>query len=452
MLNAIRKLGSYVIKSEGQDEEDILIQKSKLADTKKVICIVFELKDGTVNYDGVHSEEYDSEKSRKYLYRTFSHGLYDVTPTTRVLSPDKVKKRTLLWFKENSEKYDDWLIQSLKEEVDSKNEEIFAEISKEYDALDKEDKRGLIFTIKIKEEGDERYLGDYEIFRRIFKEESLRKFFAKHRVESKGVAMCYLCGEEKDVFGFASPFSFYTLDKIGFAPDFIREDSWKRLPICAECAISLVAGKEFLDSYLLKDFYGFRFYVIPEFTFGDIYEDVIEDIKDANKRKYAESLLYIEDDILGLMKEKGNLLNLIFMFIKPKQKDFFDIVRYVEDVPPSWIKRLYEVLKEVKSLSLFKEDILKKILGEKKVGGLDSDLTIGGLVRSFFPGPDYDKFFIDVVGSILAQRTIDKGLLIGAFAREIQDRHINEKAWEEKVLCLKSFMLLLFLTKLRLIR
>ncbi|MGC9345994.1 MAG: TM1802 family CRISPR-associated protein, partial [Candidatus Bathyarchaeales archaeon] len=385
MFDAIKELGSYIIKSEELSEEDVLIQKSKMADVKKVICVVFKLKDKAIAYDRTHLEEYDSQKSRKYLYRTFPHGRYDVTPTTRVLSPDKVKKRTLLWFKKYSEKYGDRLIQSLNDEFDKQGERIFADVSKEYNKLSGKERRNLMFTIKIKEGKEEKYLGDYTILRRIFKEESVRKFFAKHKVESKGVAVCHLCGKEKEVFGFASPFSFCTFDKLGFAPNFIREDAWKRLPICPECAISLEAGKEFLNKYLLKNFYGFRFYVIPKFVLGGVYEDVIEHVKDADKRKYAESLLCMEDDILDLMKEEGNRLNLVFVFTKPKQKDFFDIVQYVEDVPPSWIKKLYEKLAEAKRLSVFREEALKKMLGQEKVGGLNGDLTIGGLIRTFFP-------------------------------------------------------------------
>lgn len=452
MFAAIKELGSYIIRSEELSEEDVLIQESKMANVKKVICVVFKLKGKSVTYDRTHLEEYDSRKSRRYLYRTFSHGRYDVTPTTRMLSPDKAEKRTLLWFKKYSEKYGDWLIRSLKDEFTKERDKVFADVSNEYNELSKEDRRNLMLTIKIKEGKKEKYLGDYTILRRIFKEESLRKFFAKYNVESKGTAVCYLCGKEKEVFGFASSFSFYTFDKKGFAPNFIREDAWKRLPICPECAISLEAGKEFLNKYLLKNFYGFRFYVIPKFVLGGVYEDVIEHIKDADKRKYAESLLCMEDDILNLMKEEGNRLNLIFVFIKPKQKDFFDIVQYVEDVPPSWIKKLDKVLAEVKHLSVFREEALKKMLGQRKVGSLNGDLTIGGLIRTFFPSPSYNNFFIDAVGKILAQRAINRDLLVKAFAREIQDRHVNGKNWEEKLLCLKSFMLLLFLDESNLIR
>lgn len=449
MLDSIRKLGSYIIKNEELSEEAILTEASKLKNAR-IICIIFEFENGNITYDGTHLEEYDSSKSEKYLYRTFSHGHYDVTPTTRLTSLDKVKKRTFTWFKTYSKK--NQLVQSLGEEIGKKSEMIFSDVSKIYDGLSR-DERNLILTIKIKEEGKENYLGDYPIFRSIFKEESLRKFYFKHKVESRGGGICHLCGKKGEVLGFAVPFSFYTFDKQGFAPNFLREDAWKRLPICTECAISLVAGKEFLNKYLLKNFIRRRlkFYVIPKFLFEDTYEDIIEEIKSANKKEYVESLLCAEDYILSIMKEKENVLNLIFVFIKPKQKDFFDIVKCVEDVPPFWIKKMDKALEDVKSFSLFKEGVLKKILGKKKTGDLGV-YTIDDLVGPFFPGPSYDNFFVSIVGNILAQKIIDKNLLIKAFVREIRDRHVNEKAWEERILCLKSFMLFLFLSRLNIIK
>ncbi len=459
MLYAIKSLGDYAIQKKGLSDGEVFVQRAKLRDVKKVICVVFEQKDDKIIYDNVHLENYSESKSVKYLYRTFRHGRYDVTPTTRMTSPDKVKKRFLLWFSMYSEKYGKKpLIQALNSEISAKKDEIFDEVSKEYNSLSKEEKRNLLFTVVIKKEGEQKYLGDYSIFRDIFKEESLTKFFYKYKVESKGTGVCCLCGKTMEVWGFASPFSFYTLDKKGFAPDFLQEDAWKRLPLCAGCAISLTAGKEFLDNYLLKRFYGFSFYVIPKFVFGDVHEEIIRDITDSEReRRYDNCLLCKEDDISDFVREKEDILNLIFMFIKPKQKDFFDIVQYVEDVPPSWIRRLYKAIEKVSSLSLFKEESLKKILGEKWVGDVKKrDSTIGGLVRTFFPSSKYtgifDKYFIGIVGDILAQRPIDRSLLIKAFVREMRNKHIEEKTWQEKMLSLKSLMLLLFLEELELLR
>lgn len=459
MLDAIKRLGDYIIQNEELSDEEVFVQRAKLRNVKKVICVVFEQKDDKVIYDNVHLESYSKSKSGKYLYRTFRHGRYDVTPTTRMASPDKAKKRFLLWFSTYSEKYgENPLIQALNNEISAKKGEIFDKVSEEYDSLSKEEKGNLLFTVAIKKGGEQKYLGDYGIFRDVFKKESLTKFFYKYKVESKGTGVCCLCGKTGEVWGFASPFSFYTLDKKGFAPDFLQEDAWKQLPLCADCAISLTAGKEFLDNYLLKRFYGFSFYVIPKFVFGDVQKEIIDDIiYSEDERRYDHSLLCAKDNISELVREKEDLFNLIFMFIKPKQKDFFDIVQYVEDVPPSWIRRLYKAIEEVAFLSLFKEESLKKILGEKWVGDLKKgDTTIGRLVRTFFPSSKYtgifDKYFIDIVGNILAQRPIDRSLLIKAFVREIRNKHIEEKIWQEKMLSLKSLMLLLFLEELELLR
>jgi len=469
MLKAVRELGEYVIKDEGLDEEEIFVQKTDLERVKKVICVVFKQKNGRLAYHNVHRENYEPSKSKEYLYRTFDHGQYDVTPTAKITTIEKVKKRWELWFGSYSEEYKkDPLILSLSDELQREKDTIFNEISRKYEELDKEEKRNSILTIKIKEDGTEKYLGEFDIFRIIFKNESRKKLYTwgskGNKVESKGEGICSLCEKEAELWGFASPFPVYTVDKRGFAPCFLREDSWKRLPICANCAVSSVAGREFLDKYLLKKFYGYRFYVIPRFTFSAIQEGVIEIIKDQEKREYTKSLLGEEDDILDLLKEKKDALSLIFVFLKPKQK-YFDIVKYVEAVPPSWIKNLFNTFKKVSERPIFREESLKRLLGKdwtydftdgvwkgKKVSQMD----MAGMVRTFFPTSKetgmYDKYFLDVIGDILAQRHIDKDLLINAFIREIRNRHAKQKEWEEKLLSTKSLYLLTFITELGLIK
>lgn len=327
----------------------------------------------------------------------------------------------------------------------------------------REEKRNVIFTIKIKEDGEEKYIGDFDIFRRILREETIKTFFISHGVESRGEGICSLCGKKEEVYGFASPFSFYTVDKKGFAPQFLREASWKQLPICEDCAVSLVGGKKFLDNYLLKRFYGYQFYIIPFFTFGDIRKEVIETIKDSEKREYTKSLLGEEDDILDLLKEENDVITFAFVFLRPKQK-YFDIVKYVEEVPPSWIKNLFDVFGRINQKSIFREDLLRKLLGNDWVGDFKDGIWKGkrrplmdmaGMIRTFFPPSKetgvHDKYFLDIIGDILAQRPLRKDLLINAFLREMRNRHVNQKEWEEKLLSTKSLYLLTFINELGLI-
>jgi CRISPR-associated protein Csh1 len=490
MLEAIKVLGEHETAKEGIKSVDQYIEKAKLKNTKKVICIVFRKDIEKLVYDHTHLEDYDSSGSTKYLYKTTQHKRYDVTPTAKIkkITKGKVKekivdlesvaentkKRLFLWFSTYNNKNS--IVSSLKRVFEEKQKEIFSDFVDKYKDLriykDEKNKTideqaNSILTIKIIENNEEKYLGDFELFKNILIDEAERKFSYRKSFgesESKGNGFCCVCQKNGEVLGFAFPFSFYTVDKRGFAPEFIREDSWKRLPICKECAKHLTAGKEFLDTYLLKRrfYHGYQFYVIPHFILGEIDGNLIKEIKREEKKEEYEGLLIEDDFILEPLKEKGDVLNLIFMFIKPKQGGNFDIARYIEDVPPSWINKLDNTLKEVNNLSIFKEETLKKIgiVGKKKSGDFKnidySGTRIGGLIATFFPSSKetgvYSKYFIDIVGDILAQRAINRDLVMNAFMREIRNKHVNENGWNEKVFALKSLMLLLFLNKLNLIK
>ncbi len=470
MLKAVGNLGDHLINKEGMTPEEIFSQKNKLSKTEKVLCVVFEKNNNDLNYSRVHLEDYDSIKSDKYLYRIFNHRRYDLTPTARIASVEKVKKRWDLWFGEYSKNYsDDPLIKSLREKFEENNDKIFKDVSEKFDELDKNQKRNTIITIKIKD-GTEKYVGDFKIFRDIFREEARKKFFTRkynHEIESKGMGKCNLCGEECEVYGFASPFSVFTVDKKGFAPNFSQEDSWKQLPICEQCALSLVAGREFIDTNLLKNFYGYKFYMIPYFSFKGINENVFEEIKDSGSIKYAKSLLSSEEEIVDTIKDEKDIISLIFVFYKPKQGDYFDIIKYIDDVPPSWLKALFTTFDDVKSEFIFKEEYLRRIFSKKWVNDFTEASfngkniwrrtpNLSSLIRTFFPASKragiYDKYFIDIIGNILTQIPLNSDFLIKSFLRELRDKHVNNEKFSETIISLQSFYLLIFLYKLNLIK
>lgn len=471
MLKAVSDLGDYVIKEEGMTPEEIFSQKNKLSKTEKVLCVVFKKNNNDLRYSGVHSEDYEPIKSNKYLYRIFNHRRYDLTPTARIASVEKVKTRWELWFGEYSKNYsDNQLIKYLREEFEENKDKIFEDVSGKFNELDKKEKRNTIITIKISEDGIEKYVGEFKIFRDIFREEARKKFFTRkynREIESKGIGKCNLCKKESEVYGFASPFSVFTVDKKGFAPKFLQEDSWKQLPICEECAISLVAGREFLDTNLLKNFYGYKFYMIPYFTFKNVNENVIVEIKDSASIKYAKTLLSSEEEIIESINDEKDIINLIFVFYKPKQGDYFDIVKYIEDVPPSWIKTLFTRFNDIKSEYIFKEEYLRQIFSKRWVNDFTEASfngkkiwkrtpNLSNFLRTFFPASKrtgvYDKYFIDIVGDILAQVPINSDFLIKSFLRELRDKHANNENFFETIISLQSFYLLIFLYKMDLIK
>jgi len=480
MLKAVKDIGQFVIKTEGLTNKDLLIEKSKLKRITIVIVVVLKLEEnGKISFNKVYISDYDRSKVTKYLYRTFNHGRFDVTPTSKIPSVSKLKKRWDFWFGSFCDPYKssniiNALAAFFKNEQETDNERsnnkktMFDSIESKFKNLQEEDKQNSIITLKIEMEGSENYLGEIPIFEEIFRNESIKKFSMVNKVEAKGSGICNLCRVHGEMLGFASPFSVYTLDKRGFAPEFKKEDSWKRLPICKDCALCLIAGKEFLENYLSYSFYGYNYYVIPHFIFEknegrEIIEELLEEIKSYENEDYFHGLLSEEEYISGIVKEKSNIFSLTFIFCKPKQK-YFDIVGYVEGVSPSWMKKLHTTFEKVGGKSIFREEFLKKLFGinwsnDFRKGNWKNKrlvrTNLAGMLREFFPSSKktgvYDKYFLDTIGAIIGRKRINEEFLIKAFLREIKNKYTSEETWSEAYLSLKSLYLLIFIKQLRLI-
>jgi CRISPR-associated protein Csh1 len=453
MIEALKELGEFVIKGEKLDEAAKFVKKGKLTDTKRVICIVFlRSKKGKLAYEKTHLEDYDREKAFKYLYRYGPSSGVDATPTSRITQIDKTFERIFNWFEEHRE--DDHLILSLREEMRTEKEKIRGDVVNEFQRLPKEEKNSII-TIKVRENGEEKYIGEFESFRRILINEGKRGFVHRKTFgESKGMGTCCICKKEDEVYGYAFPFSFYTVDKQGFASQFVQCNSWKQLPICLNCACSLDVGKDFLDDYLSFSFYGYKYYVIPKFFFGEVAGKLIDLIKDFKGKEYMEGLLSEENFMFETVEKEKDILSLIFLFYRQKGGGkYLDVVQFVEGVPPSWIKKLVGGFKKTLKDDVFKEEALNRILGKKWVGDLSNQkkgITIGSLVKTFFPSKSEeagscDRHFLDIVGNILSAEPIDKGLLIKSFMREIRTSYRRKKEWEARMKTLKSFLLFKYL-------
>ncbi|RLF47838.1 MAG: hypothetical protein DRN20_05395, partial [Thermoplasmata archaeon] len=54
MLMAVKELGQYVRENKNLDDVQVLTELSKLANTKKMICVVFKKENDSLVFDGVH--------------------------------------------------------------------------------------------------------------------------------------------------------------------------------------------------------------------------------------------------------------------------------------------------------------------------------------------------------------------------------------------------------------
>lgn len=474
MLKAVREIGQYIREKENLDAVQILTETSKLANTKKMICVVFKKENDDLVFDSVHTEDFSQEKARKILYRTFGHNQYDATLTAKFGElknskelVEKLERRWALWFGKHLASFSSCdILKQINNAIEKNKKEVFQEISEKYNQLKKEERKNCIITIKIKDNDGEKYLGEIPEFIEIFKVNSQDKFYKKHNVESKGNGICSMCMQKGTVMP-ASPFFVFTVDKVGFAYEFERSNSWKQLPICFDCALDLQVGKEFLRSKLSFQLYGYRYFVVPTSTQKEILEEIISEIElYGRSRDYRDGLLNAEEDILEILKEKKDVFSLIFVFYKTKGKDdFFDILKYIEEVPPSWIKKIYDTFRGICQKSIFKEEQLKTILGEKwsndfikgRWNGKEiPDLKLAGMVKDFFYHREqdkkvFDKSSLNILGKILESKRIDRNYFIKHLIGAIREEHNRGNEWNEKLLSLKSFYLLNFLMELGLI-
>jgi hypothetical protein len=180
MLPAVKALGDYACRSESLSAESMFIESSKLEDVKNVLCINFEQVQGKIIYKNIFQKSFNQKDSIKYLYRTHRRGTYDITPTSKIASPEKAKNRFKLWFKLIPSDYlKDELLFSLKEEFLKNIDQIFNDFEKEYLAIKQDTRKNTILTVTIEEGAQIKYLGDIEIFRNILKKEGYRVFYTR---------------------------------------------------------------------------------------------------------------------------------------------------------------------------------------------------------------------------------------------------------------------------------
>jgi len=483
MLDAVASLGEYLIENYYKERiTEIFIDSRALKNVKYVFSIVLEKTNGTLRYDCISLEGLDSENLYKYLYKTHPSNRFDISPTAKRNfakdNKDKIKKevekamdRIVGWFSHErfskyKEKYP--VLSKIEQALKDNENSIIEEITTKAINIDKKDRKNVLVTLKLidKNREEEKYIGEIREFKDIFLKEAPEDLYNKKSFGgiSKGIGMCYICGRDNiELWGFASPFNFFSVDKPGFAPEFSQLNSWKMLPICKDCAIKLQAGRRFLDEYTQDTLYGYSYYVVPRIHNLEQREEVIQDIINYKHKMYYEITKEMEEDLLDFMKETGDFVTLIFLFVQ-KNQSREEIHKYVEDIPPSWIKRIYTTFDKVRSFSIFQESTLKKIFGDSWEGNIKEHIIsecnsrkkinmIAFLIRKFFPNSKetgvYDKYFLDVLGDIIAQNPINKKLLYKSFIREIKNAFVNNSRFE--YLTLYSFLFYLFLLELDLV-
>lgn len=463
MIEAIRNIGEYALNKKKKDISDpltILLDNPANRNTENILFVVLNNRNGEFKYQGINVEEFSKNKLEKYLYKKGSPRGVDITPTSMITEIEKTFNNKILdWFKKSTS------------DKDNKNEilqNIFLCIGKNkneilQDLKEKSTIENNIISFQI----NGKYLGDYEVFRKILVDNALENYYKKFGKISKSEKQsCSVCKKRnKEVYGFVGTFNFYVLDKQGFVSGgFQQKDAWKNYPVCMDCALTLEEGKKYLEENLNFNFYGFRYLLLPKFirvTKKDIQSDIFKEIENEKepslRRKSIKRLTSAENEILGLMSEQENYLNNNFLFYHaPKGFNgaVFNILLYIEDILPSRLKKMFEVKEKIDQEEIFKDCMIPKFNDKgKKDGEIPLEFNFG-IIRNFFPkisnNRTFDKYFLDTINRIFTAKPINYDFLLNFIVRKTKDVFIQ--GYSTKIDILKGFMLLNYLNELKILK
>jgi len=444
MLEAVKEIGEIVIERKNKNLLESLVEDPNSNGKYKYVCAIVSKKDGAnVYFLDVQREEYKKDYVMKYLYRSGSGNGPDFSPTAKLTEPEKTFPMKILgWFNRtlkdkniNLGTEDRIFLARIQEELEENKEYIMQRIGEARQDIPK--KESIFITIKIEKDGEDYYLGDFEVFRRLLRENVERKdleIFSEDKV-------CSICKEKKDVvIGNAGVYAFYTLDKPGFIVGGFKEDSaWKNFPVCLDCKIALEEGKRFIRENLRFSFAGLPYQLIPKFIVGKDIEDIIDTLTNSSKiislkKEVKKAYLANEDDILYYLSEVKDLMTLNFLFIK-EQQSAEKILLLIEDVFPSRLRRIF-----------LAKGYVDKLFGE--------NLTFK-TIRNFFSKSDpnkreydLDKYFLELTDRIFKDKSIGYNFIMKFLMMRIRNGFIKDVSFSQIVK--DAFMSVIFLENLNL--
>ena len=461
LLNSLYELGKLWIEKENLETIDVLLDAEKLKKrTKKVILVELdEISENNFEFNKVSLKEYDPKDNIKYLYKSGSSRGTDITPSCLITELDKTfNNKFFKWFEQNNS--DDFFKQIFNC-LDANRNEIFSGIKDIFNSLESSDNKNVILTLVINNGDEQNFLGDFNEFKDILKDKAFEKYYfiKSGKKNIRGEGLCFLCDEEKEVFGLVSNaigFAFSTPDKKGNVPGLNIENQWKQLPICGDCALYLEAGKKFVEKYMSFSKFGLNYYVIPNFLFDstESFDKLFKIIKRLENTNDSDELVIKEEKLNEIVSNFDDVLEFKFLFYQ-SSNSAFNILSYVESLLPSWMRNIYESQEKVIDFDIFSEDYMKSVFSKDSEGDFIDVSNKGekyypvsslnwylGFLRSFFSSYSF-KNYLEIVSSVLSNKKLDFDFLLSRFVDNIRENWRNQNDYLVKINTFKSLSLML---------
>lgn len=424
MLSAVKEIGKLIIQREGSGLLEILVEDPNAnGNYKKVLTILMEQDQGKIKFVRVELEDYDSQKKLKYLYRSGAANGADLTPTAK-LGPDPegtFDRKILGWFsilddkKSNFSPENKAFLSNLRKELEDNSKVIKSDILRLRASIPK--KESLFITLKIKQDKEYKYVGDFDVFR----ETLISQVNKKDQQCAAEDKVCSICGERKPiVFGNLDTYAFYTLDKPGYITGgFEREKSWRNFPVCSECKLALEEGKKFIEKNLTFRFCGLKYNLIPKFIIGTngVPEDILDVFTSSSKlislkQKTIDSITGDEEEILFYLKDLKDVITLNLLFIQ-KMNAAERILLHIEDVFPSRLNEIFKAKHKVDEIfrSSFNFRTIRKFFDKSDPNKRNYDL---------------DEYFLDIADRVFKGRPIDYYFVLRFIMRKVRTEFVND--------------------------
>ncbi|MHB1679252.1 MAG: TIGR02556 family CRISPR-associated protein [bacterium] len=443
MISTVREIG-YLISKEKIPDDILSINQDQQQD-KKILFISINTINNTTDVNTtdtpflIEIEDFDKQKEKdNYLFNENGTKGRQTAPIAQLTETNKtVNKKIKTWFDNKDIKK--WLntintdeqeyFNSINIILEKYNKNIIDSINKKIKEFTVNKKNKFFISVKI----NQKYLGEYKIFRNIAKyltEKKLEESSSKNQI-------CAVCGEQTpQVSGKINVYKFYTIDKPGFiAGGFQESNAWKNFPVCSDCVSYLRKGKEYIESNLSFKFYGLNYYLIPQLIIknknqiSDIYEALLDSqkiikLKRATKKKITDN----DKEILEILSNEKNSLTLNFLFLE-KTNSAEKILLLIEDVFPSRIKKIFEGKDYVDKI--FKSD------QSEYNNKYNNDYNFWKL-RKFYQKSDnknkkidLDKYFLDIINNVFKDIKLDFSFVLDFFIKGIRESFVNQKENEQ---------------------
>lgn len=488
MINALYDVGKLVIEEEYEgksldelsfnDKLSIYLDNDQISNSTNIIYVDFQKQDNNIEFIGTTFTEFDPYESNKLLYKKGSSRGTNLSPTTIITELNKsYKNKFVKWFSNNKkDEFISLIYDEIDNHVDDIKDSILSTLVNNELSNDKGKIKGnnkVLLSIRIKEDDKFNYLSDYPIFGNIVIDQVNEKYYRSGSKKIKGNGICYLCDNEKELYGLVPSsigLTFATADKVGSIPGLNIKNQWKQAGICQDCALYLTVGKNFIEENMNLSEFGLHYYAIPKFLVNpsENFDEIYDFIEDNKNKKYEDELVSEEDEIKEIVDKMGDVLEFKYLYYEASNNSF-KILGYVESLLPSWLGKIYQKQLDIENeekYPMFSEDNMKKILGPKVEGNLitilrnldkydrlSSSNWYAGILRSFMPYKTKNKYYLDIITSILSRRKLDFNFLLSIFMDTIRSSwKDNHNEYILKLNILRSLVLIVFLDDLDLFK